>query len=219
MPYRIIPFETSSFYHIYNRGVEKRQIFANEKDYQRFLQTLYYYQFSGPKPKFSQRNHFKITSVQKFNQNQKIVDVSCYCLMPNHFHILVRQVKEDGIKEFMQKVINSYTKYFNTKYKRVGPLLQGTFKALPIETDVQLIHVSRYIHLNPLVSSLTENLESYPYSSYLDYLGLTSGKICSMESILNFFKNAADYKEFILGHSDYAKDLATIQHLLLDPEE
>lgn len=218
MPYRVTPFITSSFYHLYNRGVEKRQIFSEDRDYQRFLQTLHYYQFSGPKPKFSSRHHFKIKS---FDQNPKIVDIICYCLMPNHYHILIRQVKDNGVKEFMQKVMNSYTKYFNTKNNRVGPLLQGMFKAVPIETDIQLVHVSRYIHLNPYVSEITQNLkdlENYPYSSYPGYIGTSDRQLCTKEPVLDFFKEPTDYREFIVGHGDYARELERMKHLLHDPE-
>ncbi|MFH0937214.1 MAG: transposase [Candidatus Daviesbacteria bacterium] len=217
MPYRTTPFVTSNFYHIYNRGVEKRQIFLDERDYEHFLQTIYYYQFSGPKPRFSQRGHFKVQN-QNFELNPKIVDAICYCFMPNHFHLLLRQSREDGIKEFMGKTMNSYTKYFNTKNNRVGPLFQGMFKAVTIETDEQLLHVSRYIHLNPYVSDLTKNLDSYHYSSYPDYINLAHQQICTKESILDFFKNPLEYKEFIAEHSDYAKELEAMKHLLLDLE-
>lgn len=215
MPYRIIPFVNQSFYHIYNRGVEKRQIFSNERDYQRFLQTIFYYQFTGPKPPFSKKDSLVYQNLD-FTKNPKAVAILCYCLMPNHFHLLVRQNKEGGIHKFMQQTLNSYTKYFNTKNKRVGPLLQGTFKAVPIETDEHLLHVSRYIHLNPFVSDLTRDLESYPYSSYLNFIGQKVDQIATKEPILDFFKNPAEYKEFVVGHGDYAKELELIKHLLME---
>lgn len=215
VPYRIIPFETQSFYHIYNRGVEKRQIFSNTRDYQRFLQTIYYYQFAGPKPKFSHQYHFRSKDYYK---NPKIVEIICYCLMPNHFHILLRQVKDDGVKEFMQKVINSYTKYFNTKNSRVGPLLQGTFKAVSITSDAQLMHVSRYIHINPLVSNITLDFESYPYSSYSDFIGLSDHQICVKEPVLGLFKNSSEYQRFVIDHSNYTQDFELTKHLFLDSE-
>lgn len=215
MPYRIIPFETGSYYHIYNRGVEKRQIFLDERHYKRFLQTLYYYHFSGPKPKLSQQFHFKI---KDFYQNPKIVDIICYCLMPNHFHLLIRQQTEGGIKEFMQKILNSYTKFFNVKNNRVGPLFQGTFKAVPIKTDFQLMHVSRYIHLNPYVSGLIKDLEAYPYSSYPEFIEIAQGQICNKKHIIDFFKDINDYKNFVSDHQDYARELEEIKHLLMEEE-
>lgn len=215
MPCRIEPFVNESYYHIFNRGVEKRIIFSNERDYQRFLQTLYYYQFKGPKPRFSMQDRFKI---KDFSHNPKIVEIICYCLMPNHFHLLVRQIEDGGVVEFMQKVINSYTKYYNTKHNRVGHLLQGVFKAVPIETNIQFMHVSRYIHLNPYTSKITDNLDTYPYSSYPHYIGLKKDKLCKSDDVLEFFKDEADYKEFVSGHGDYARELERLQHLLLDPD-
>lgn len=215
MPYRLTPFINDNFYHVFNRGVEKRKIFLSDGDYERFLQTLYYYQFGGPKPKFSTYKRFRS---QDFNKNPKIVEIICYCLMPNHFHLLVKQIKEKGIREFVSKVSNSYTKYFNTKYKRIGSLFQGAFKAVPVETDEQLIHLSRYIHLNPYVSGLVENLESFVYSSYNDFIKGTENKLSNPAFILSFFKDVKGYKEFVRDQQSYALELERIKHLLIDED-
>ena len=142
MPGRITPLVSGEYYHIYNRGSEKRDIYTQPRDYTRFQKTFYYYQFSDPKPKFSQ---FKKSNLFKPLLNEKLVEIICYCLMPNHFHFLIKQLKEKGISIFLSQLSNSYTKYFNVKYGRIGPLLQGAFKAVRIETDEQFIHVSRYI--------------------------------------------------------------------------
>lgn len=139
--------------------------------------------------------------------------------MPNHFHLLIKQLRDGGIKEFMQKVINSYTKYYNIKHNRVGHLFQGTFKAVPIKNDEQLLHVSRYIHLNPYVSDLTKDLETYPHSSYPAFINLSNDILLTKEPVLDFFEDVSKYKEFISGHQDYAKELEQLKHLLLDPEE
>lgn len=215
MPYRLTPFVNDSCYHVYNRGVEKRTIFSDNRDYQRFLKTLYYYQFTGPKPAFSTHNRFK---VKDFSHNPKIVEIVCYCLMPNHIHLLIKQLRDNGISEFMSKVINSYTKYFNTIYKRVGPLFQGSFKTVLIENDNYLMHLSRYIHLNPYASSLTDNLESYQHSSYPQYVGLVSHPLCVAEPVLDNFKDVESYKEFVTGHEDYSRELEFLKHLLLEDE-
>lgn len=216
MPYRPTPFVSENFYHLFNRGVEKRIIFSDSRDYQRFLQTLYYYQFSGPKPRFSTHKKFKI---KDFSHNPKIIDIICYCLMPNHFHLLIRQVKNGGVQEFVQKVINSYTKYYNTRHNRVGHLFQGVFKAVPAETNEQFLHVSRYIHLNPYVSNLTNNLETYQYSSYPAFIRQINDTLCVKEPILNFFKDKTEYETFVSDHANYAKEIESFKHLLLDPEE
>src|SRR3989344_6077012 len=147
MPSRIIPFINNHFYHIYNRGSEKRPIFENQRDYQRFLKTLIYYQIEGPKPRFSK---FPSLAITKLDENRKLVEILAYCLMPNHFHLLLKQVRDKGITEFLSNLSNSYTKYYNTKYNRVGHLFQSEFKAVIMESNEQLLHVSRYIHLNPL---------------------------------------------------------------------
>lgn len=214
MPARIIPLVNGQFYHIYNRGVEKRRIFENRRTYTRFLQAASYYQLKGPKPKFSNFIKYKLFEP---DPNEKIVDIICYCLMPNHFHFLIKQLKEGGVSEFISKLINSYTKYYNIKFDRVGPLLQGQFKAVLIESDEQLIHVSRYIHLNPVSSFLVKKPEDYEWSSYNEYL---NGKgICAKNEILNFFKSAKDYKKFVDDQINYAQKLELIKHQLLDAED
>jgi putative transposase len=215
MPYRLIPFSSNYYYHIFNRGVEKRIIFSNDQDYKRFLQTLYYYQFSGPKPRFSTHQRFKI---KDFSKNPKIIEIICYCLMPNHFHFLIRQTKDGGVQEFIRKVINSYTKYYNVKHNRVGHLFQGIFKATLVENNEQLLHLSRYIHLNPYVSDLTDDLEHYYYSSYRSFIGLTEDILCIKEPILELFESANGYKNFVCDHGDYAKELEQLKHLLIDPD-
>lgn len=215
MPYRTTLFANDGYYHVYNRGVEKRTIFLDDSDYQRFLKTLYYYQFSELKFRFSLRNS---PLNEDYEQKLKMVEVACYCLMPNHFHLVVRQLKDGGVQKLMQRISNSYTKYLNTRNSRVGSLFQGAFKAVPIETDEQLIHVSRYIHLNPYVSGVTQDLNTYPYSSYFSFISRSNDLICNTQPVLSLFKDTQDYKEFVVGHGDYARELEIMKHLLLDEE-
>jgi len=211
MPSRIFPFTNGYFYHIYNRGSEKRLIFGSRRDYQRFIKTINYYQYLGPKPKLS---HFSQFQTFKIDPTKKIVDIVCFCLMPNHFHLMLKQLVDGGITEFVSKVSNSYTKYYNTKYNRVGPLLQGEFKSVVVEKDEQLTHLSRYIHLNPLVSLITKDLDNYEWSSYKEYLGQDG--FCSKQEILGFFKNPQAYKQFVLDQADYGIKLEQIKHQVLE---
>ncbi len=212
MPSRIFPFVNNQFYHIYNRGVEKRTIFENRSDRNRFIASMIYYQHEGPKPKFSNSTKRKALK----NLGDKIVEISCYCLMPNHFHFLLKQSKDNGITEFISKLINSYTKYFNTRHDRIGPLFQGEFKAVLVESDEQLLHLSRYIHLNPLVAYLVKDLSLYEWSSYNEYMKDQAG-ICSKEDILKFFgESPAKYLQFISDQEDYALQLAFIKHQILE---
>lgn len=215
MPSRIFPFVNGQFYHIYNRGSEKRPIFESSRDYQRFLKSMRYYQLEGPKPKFS---HFSPTSPIQPDPTKKIVEINAFCLMPNHFHLLLKQTKEGGITEFVSKLSNSCTKFYNTKYKRVGPLLQGEFKAVLVESDEQLVHISRYIHLNPLTSFLVKHLDQYQWSSYKEYINNTAG-LCAKDEVLGYFKNPQDYQQFILDQASYAIELEFIKHQLIDIDE
>ena len=151
--------------------------------------------------------------------NEKIVEIICYCLMPNHFHLLLKQLRDNGITDFIRLISNGYTRYFNTRHHRIGPLLQGAYKAVLIETDEQLVHVSRYIHLNPLVSLLVKNLTTYTMSSYPDYIGVRDGKLINKNEILGFFKNTSKYESFVLDQASYAMDLSRIKHQLLDSKD
>ena len=213
MPYRIIPFVNGEFYHIYNRGLEKKDIFTNRRDYTQFIKTIFYYQIQNPKPKFSTYRQSKTFVI---DPSKKIVDIVCFCLMPNHFHLLLKQLQDGGISEFMRRFIHSYTKYRNVKHNRQGPVFQGIFKAVLIETEEQLIHVSRYIHLNPLVSSLVKDLNLFPWSSYRTYIGLENNPAIIKKEILNFFPSPEAYRKFVLDQADYGMRLELIKHAVID---
>lgn len=219
MPGRTTPLVNGEFYHVYNRGSEKRDIFTESRNYTRFIKTIFYYQFAGPRPSFSKFSKLQVTLLKQLSE-EKLVAIICYCLMPNHFHFLVRQLKENGISKFMGQISNSYTKYFNTKYQRVGPLLQGAFKAVRVESEEQLIHVSRYIHLNPVVSGLVDNLEEHQWSSYLEYIKPIS-TFCSINEILGFFgsNEKEKYKKFVEAQIDYGKRLEMVKHQFIDAGE
>lgn len=213
MPYKQAVFANDERYHIFNRGIEKRQIFFVKRDYDRFLDTLIYYQNANPPVRFS---FSKMALTHKSSRRGELAEIICYSLMPTHFHLLLRQVKENGITTFMSKVSNSYTKFLNTKYKRVGSLFSGPFRAVRIEDEEQLLHVNRYIHLNPLIDFLVKDLRFYPYSSYLEYLNITNTNICNKEPILSHFKSPADYEKFVLDQEDYGREIKRIERLLLE---
>lgn len=215
MPYRVIPFVNGEFYHLYNRGLEKKDIFFQNRDYSHFIKTFFYYQIEDPKPRFSTYRRSKLFPV---DPTKKIVDVICYCLMPNHFHLLIKQLKDGGISEFMRRFILSYIKYRNLKYNHQGPLLNGSFKAVRVESDEQLIHLSRYIHLNPLVSLLVRDLKLYSWSSYKTYIGLENNENVNKIEVLNFFKSPKDYETFVLDQADYGRTLEKIKHQLMDED-
>jgi len=209
---RMVPLVSGEIYHVYNRGVEKRNIFMQGKDYIRFLRTFYYYQFAGPKPKYT--NSFMLKYLIP-KQNKKIVEILCYCLMPNHFHFLTQQLTEKGISNFIRLLSISYTKFFNIKYKRVGPLFQGSFKAVRVKSDEQLVHLSRYIHLNPIVSGIADNFDRYQWSSYREY-AVGEKLYCNTEEILNLFPNRQNYCQFLEDQKDYGTTLEILKHSSVD---
>lgn len=219
---RNLVFANGEYYHIYNRGIARQPVFFTKRDYERFLLTLDYYRYTDIQVKLSRylylsadaQNAFLLQRQQR--NDTKIEIVSCV-LMSNHFHLLVRQKEDNAITRFMSKIINSYTRYINTKRERVGDLFQGVFKAVHIETDEQLIHLSRYIHVNPVVSFVVrrEELPVYPWSSFPDYQKGASD-LFEMKTVLSQFKSPKEYTRFVLDQIEYGKKLEEIKHLVLE---
>lgn len=135
--------------------------------------------------------------------------------MPNHFHLLIKQGSKNGISKFLKQITNAYTEYFNKKYKRTGSLMQGPFKAVKINTEEQLVHLSRYIHLNPIVANLVKNLEDYQWSSRREFLD-SRKSLCQKSLILDILGSQSKYKDFIDSQVDYAKHLKSLQDLTMD---
>lgn len=171
-------FIENGYYHIYNRGVEKRDIFLDKQDYAVFLKYLKKYldPVLGSDP------------VWRHKSLCNEVGLLAFCLIPNHFHILAKQHTIDGITKLMRAVCTNYVMYFNTKYQRVGGLFQGKYKAVLVLEDSYLLHLSRYIHLNPYTGS--DPIIDYPYSSYGHYLGRKTSSWIKPDEILAFFKSA-----------------------------
>lgn len=208
-------FANQKFYHIYNIGIEKRIVFENQYDIQRFLNTLVYYTNKKQKPRFSFRNR-ETAKKENAVSSSDLVEIIAYCLMPNHFHLLLKQVSGGGISNFLSKVTNSYTKYFNKKHRRSGPLFQGTFKAVQVNSNEELASLSRFIHLNPLVGSIVKDLSKFPFSSFLEYTNSSEGSFCKKEYILKRFKNPQEYGQFVLNTDDYEKSIKGVEKQLLD---
>jgi len=180
---RRITFAEEEYFHLYNRGTEKRDIFLTSEDYLRFMALLY--ACNTNKPVVIKLQGRTLEDVLRTQRDDNIVDIGAYCLMPNHFHLLVREKTGGGISKFMQKLITGYTMYFNKKNERTGSLFQGKFKAQHADTDRYLSYLLSYIHLNPVKlleskwkidgikdKEKVENfLDGYAYSSYPDYFG------------------------------------------------
>lgn len=197
-------FGAAGYYHVYNRGNNKQDIFLDDEDRKCFLfrmrEALY--------PEF-------VTSRRK-PLPEGAFTLLAYCLMPNHFHLLIRQNLSTPISQLIKKVCTGYSKYFNKKHERVGHVFQDQFKAIGISNDSYLLWVSAYIHQNPKVGGLAESLPEYPWSSYRDYLGLRSGKLCSTDLILGMVKNTQEYEKFVDDFFEKIKVKKDIQSLLLE---
>ncbi len=211
---RNIEFSINEYYHLYNRGTDKRKIFTGAKEYSRFL-VLMYLCNSDKKVDIGDylRQGLTLSEIFQMDKGEELVDIGCYCLMPNHFHMLVREKIEGGISLFMQKLQTAYTMYFNKNHDRNGALFQGTFKAKHIDKDVYLKYLFAYLNLNPIklidsewkedgIKDLSKSesfLSEYEYSSYLDILGIkrVENKILNTSEFPEYFSSKSDFEDFI----------------------
>ena len=193
-------FRAGHFYHIYNRGDNRENIFLDDQDFAAFLIRL----------KVALGISVKSTlRIKPFPADS--FTIAAYCLMPNHFHFLVRQNADASIGDLIKKLTTSYVKYFNAKHKRIGNLFQDTFKAKLIDSDSYLSYITAYIHNNP-----TDPF-SYAYSSLPEYIGTRNGNLCNPEFILGFFKgNKELYKSFVQNYT--LKDHEKIKYLVFDED-
>lgn len=202
------------YYHIYNRGVDKRRIFMEDKHYYRFIHGLYEFNDSDTinnlNWRFNNNYGFPKPIVEK-KKRKRLVDILCFCLMPTHFHLILKQLIDKGISKFMQKLGAGYANYFNEVQKRTGAFFEGRFKSILIENDEYLMSLSRYIHLNCVdlvepkwhetgiknLEAAKQFLENYKWSSYLDYIGKKNvPSVINPEFILSYFKGKKEYCKF-----------------------
>ncbi len=215
----------NQIYHVYNRGVDKRKIFLNDRDYLRCIHDLF--EFNDEKPAFNagfyydRLPHTKIPTIDFVNQYMKskreprklIVEIMAFCLMPNHFHLLLKPLIEGGLTLFMRKFGCGYANYFNKKYERSGALFQGRYKAVRLTKDSHFIHIPYYIHLNPLdlvevgwrerkienLNRVVRFLDNYRWSSHLDYTGKKNfPSVTQREFLLDFFGGPKQYQKELL---------------------
>lgn len=224
MSIRKTPLITDQIYHIFNRSVAGQIIFRNSREYNLFIDSMEYYSFSDVKLRFShyvrlEKNIRLQTLVDLYKSSKKVVDIYALCVMPNHYHILVKQNVDNGISDFIRKLQSSYAHYLNIKTKRAGSVYQSPFKGTLIENDEQFMHVARYIHINPLTSYIldkTDKLTNYIWNSYRDYIGIESRKFINTDKLLNYFNSTQEFIDFTLNQVDYQRELHKIKHLILD---
>lgn len=221
-------------YHIFNRGNNKQMIFLNDGDRARFLFNILCFQSSTlisnlyrefekalPSSKNKNEQH-RVLRISEDLKNtvitDRFVELENFTLMPNHFHLTVHELEENGIARYMQRLLNGYTKYFNTKYKKSGHLFQGPYKAVHISHDRQLLYLSAYIHRNPKeLQKWSSNTMEYPWSSYQDYTKENRwNELLQHDIITDRFSKRKEYKEFV--ETSGAKEFSNIlneKHLLL----
>jgi putative transposase len=205
---------TEEIYHVFNRSAQNVPIFKGEREYLLFLEATRFYLQENPPTRFSIYRTSKANFPIKLES--RLVTIICFCLMPNHFHFILRQEKDNGIKQFIQKLTNSFAHYFILKYKTSGHIFGGNFKAVRIENENQLLHLSRYIHLNPVTAYLVKNPGDYPYSSYLIYLEKQPADFVDSSIVMGHFSKPEHYKNFVLSQKEYQRTLKEIGHLLLE---
>lgn len=188
-------FAQGEYYHVFNRGNAKADIFCDHEDYKLFLNRLL-------EAVYPERQDVKGALSHGRNQRKPLPEgafsLVTYCLMPNHFHILLGQHSELPISTLMLKVATSYSKLFNKKYNRVGSLFQDQFKAVQVENNEQLLYLSAYIHLNPQTAKLVARAEEYPYSSYREYVS-GQGNACTKNILLEQCGGSAAYRTLVEG--------------------
>ena len=220
---RSIQFAPDEFYHLYNRGVEKRTIFKDKNDYKRFLTLLYFSNGSrGVAIAELKRSGKKYDDFFMLEKGERLVNIGAYCIMPNHFHILVQERRENGVSEFMKKLSTGYSMYFNLRYKRTGSLFESTFKATHVDDDRYLKYLYAYIHLNPVKiidpkwkengirsrNTAKRYLDGYQYSSYLDFMGHNrlEGNILGRDSFPSYFSEQNSFQGYIDDWLDYTNN-------------
>ncbi len=221
MPRRSTVIATNEIYHVYNRSIAKEQIFKDRICLRRSLEILEYYRL----PQRLSLSKFKQLSKELREQffidlerKSPLVEIYAFALMPNHFHLLVKQLKENGINKFVSNFQNSYAKYYNLKNNRDGSLFKNQFKVKWIESDEQFLHTSRYIHLNPVKSFLIsfEQLELYPWTSYPSYMTNNTRFFIQTDFILGMFSSRDKYKKFIENQADYQEKMSLIEHIMIE---
>lgn len=219
-------YAENGYYHIYNRGVNKGTIFFETEDYVFFLHLLKMY-LSNPKTLLEHLKDNYLKEIQGKNFFGKL-EVLCFCLMPNHFHLLIHQTEARAIENVLHAVIIRYVMYINKKYNRCGPLLHGTYRGILVGNNAYLLHLTRYIHKNPEklepaaipTKNLWSSYKDYPYSSYQYYLRHTQTDWFNASVILNYFSSSNSillhkYPTYELFVCDYSKRITKKQRVLM----
>ncbi|OGI25714.1 MAG: hypothetical protein A3J76_01100 [Candidatus Moranbacteria bacterium RBG_13_45_13] len=204
---RKIQFANDQYYHVFNRGVDKRKVFTDSKEYERFILSLILMNDEKDGMMIKWRNYkdsHPSSSLDKFlklsfSERRRLVEIIAYCCNPNHFHFILKQVSEKGIEKFMHRLSTGYTKYFNDKHHRSGSLFQGTFKATHINRDGLLLYLVVYVNCNSEIHGVAK-AKNYRWCSFPCYLKKGRNDIVNKSIILEEFNNLHSFKEFSVSH-------------------
>lgn len=214
-------FTNNCFYHVFNRTIDARLVFRDLVSCKTFIKTLRYYRSLKADVSLSKLGKLDLESQKQIWQNVSEkssfqVEILAYCLMPTHFHLILEQLRQNGVTVFLSNVANSFTRNFNLSSERKGPIFLPRFKASHITNEEQLLHVSRYIHLNPYsggVVSSTEELQIYEWSSFREYHTSVSNSLSSTSRILHLFgNNSKNYSQFVFDNADYQRTLERLKY-------
>ncbi len=208
---------TGEIYHVFTKSIAGFRIFSLDEEFLRFKALLLYYNHKELPMKFSKFKRLQESldiGLKEMNEHDKIVDIVAYCIMPTHIHLVMKQLADNAISIFMNNILNSYTRYFNIKHQRKGPLWEGRFKKVRVESDEQLLHLTRYVHLNPVTSQLVDLPEEWIMSSYLEYVDKIKYPISCIENIIEI--TPRQYKEFVEDRIGYQRELKMISDIILD---
>lgn len=208
-------------YHIFTRSIAKFVVFNDQIEFERMRQLLDLYRYQNFNYKFSQFLDLTLPTQSNIienlrSDNRTLVDIIAFCLMPTHIHFALKQNTDDGISKYMARILNGYSRFFNTKHQRLGPLWSARFKSILVNQDNQLLHLTRYIHLNPSSAGVVDKPEQWEYSSYSEYLNDTqTGTDISNRTDL-FDITPKQYRIFVEDRKDYQKQLSLIKSITID---
>jgi len=207
-------FPSGKIYHICNKSIAGYNIFRSKKLFNRYIITLNYYNNCNLKLSLSKalRKELQLDSILT-RRLENIVHIIAYCLMPSHYHLLVKINYENQFSKYINNIENSYTRYYNKSNKRKGPLWQSCFKAIQIPNDATLLHVHRYIHLNPTTAHIVDKPEDWVWSSYRSYI--TSKWVLKTNYEISI-KSIYRYKKFVENQINYQRTIGGIRSKLLD---
>lgn len=210
--------ENGKIYHVYNKSISKYVIFRTPSDYERMKHALPFFTRKRKMPfskyiLYRESNYRLPGGIMDNPGDGAIVDIIAYCIMPTHIHILARQLEEDGISRYMNRLLNSYTKHFNMSHNRRGPLWEGRFRKAFLDERL-LLEITRYIHLNPVLSFIVDDPGKWEYSSYRQYA--YRGKDDSSHEISALKVDPAGYRKYVKDNISFQKGLETIRPLLLE---